>query len=201
MIEKFKTSNALLPDGTYDIGAPTVQVLLADTSGWDFIVMVTYSQEAARLDTRKNGIEALEYLAPLIREAGACPVLMPTPAYRANAQGSASIGDWQDFTYLQSQGFREYATKLATWSPKDRAPRVAEVNRAFELVHGENIELWRDLFHADDFHPSALGSFLEACVISCMILGYMPVLSKDVLEDPSSLWDRARRMLPEPHIG
>jgi len=126
---------------------------------------------------------------------------MPTPAYRNHAKGSESIGDWQDFTWRQSEGFLVYSNKLVGSCPETRQPRVAEVNRAFELVHGENPDLWRELFYKDDLHPSALGSFLEACVIYCALFREPPVLTAGMLENPASLWSRARRMLPNNEAG
>mmetsp|Transcript_79949 Transcript_79949/g.222762 ORF Transcript_79949/g.222762 Transcript_79949/m.222762 type:complete len:315 (-) Transcript_79949:395-1339(-) len=201
MKDKFMTPNALEPDGSYDIGAPTVEALLSDSIGWDFVVMNTYSQEAAMLERREDGLQALETLSPMINEAGACPVLMPTPAYRTHCKGSARIGDWQDFTRKQSEGFGLYTEKLAALCPAERQPRVADVNRAFATVRDENVELWRDLFHSDDFHPSALGSFLEACAIFCAVFGEEPALPATVLDDPGLLFADARRMLPPPAVG
>ena len=96
MWEKFASPNALLPGGTYDIGAPTVQELLDDPRGWDFVVLNTYSQEAARLDRRQDGLRALEELAPMLEKAEARGVLLVTAAYREHAKGSDEIGTWED---------------------------------------------------------------------------------------------------------
>eukprot|EP00929_Paragymnodinium_shiwhaense_P106116 TRINITY_DN71262_c0_g1_i1.p1 TRINITY_DN71262_c0_g1~~TRINITY_DN71262_c0_g1_i1.p1 ORF type:complete len:399 (-),score=73.45 TRINITY_DN71262_c0_g1_i1:480-1622(-) len=201
MEKKFQSPNALLPDGSYDIGAPTVQALLSDENGWDFCVMGTYSQEAARLELRQNGFEALDVLAPMLDKAGAKAVLLVTPAYRAAVKRSETIGDWATFAWRQSEGYGLYASHLAARCDKARLPRLADANRAFQLVHGERPELWKELFFDDDFHPSALGSFLQACVIYCAIHGEAPHLSPDVLADPAKLWARARRMLPPPCVG
>ena len=45
------------------------------------------------------------------------------------------------------------------------APTVAVCNTAYAVVHEERPELWRDLFHTDDFHPSRLGTYLMASVV------------------------------------
>lgn len=197
MAEKFRTPNALSPDGSYDIGASTVEELLAAPQAWDFVVMNTYSQEAAIPEKRAQGIEALEALAPMLENAKACPVLMPTPAYRAPAKGSEAIGGWEDFTQKQAEGFRMYAAHLDVLLAGRREARIADVNGAFALVHEERHDLWRDLFFEDDFHPSALGSYLEACVIFSTIFGR----AAPIPHDSKSLFARARRMLPPPAEG
>jgi len=43
MRNKFESPNAMRPDGSYDIGAPTVQELLKHNDGWHYVVMNTYS--------------------------------------------------------------------------------------------------------------------------------------------------------------
>lgn len=197
MEKKFNTPAAMLPDGSYDVGAPTVEALLSEPEGWDFVVANTYSQECAILSQRKNGLDALDTMAPLFKKAGACPVLLVTPAYRTHAKGSEVIGDWQDFTWRQSEGMALCAQKLTELCPVEKQPRMVDANRAFEVVHGEWPELWEQLFHTDNFHPSSLGSFLEACVIFCGLFDEAPPLPSDVLEEPGQLWKRARRMLPE----
>lgn len=201
MSEKFRTPNAILPDGTYDIGAQSVQALFSEVGGWDFAVLNTYSQEAAGVSSRANGVEALKTIAPMMAAAQARPVLMSTPAYRTHTKGSEKLGDWQEFTWLQSDGFRVYKETLVQLCPFDRQPKVADVNRAFEIVHGEYPELWEDLFHTDDFHPSSLGSFLVACVLFCAVFEREPSLASALLEDPALLFERARRMLPPPYVG
>mmetsp|Transcript_614 Transcript_614/g.1731 ORF Transcript_614/g.1731 Transcript_614/m.1731 type:complete len:320 (-) Transcript_614:45-1004(-) len=196
MQEKFATPNALLPCGAHDVGADTVQALLVEPPGWDFVVLNTYSQEAARPDGRKAGLKALEELAPMLEKARARGVLLATPAYRERVKGSEEIGTWEDFARKQSEGFGLYQEKLASLVSKERAPLVADANRAFELVHNEDLALWRDLFHVDDFHPSALGSYLQANVIYCTMFGRLPPESYGVPPDAASLFSRARRMLP-----
>jgi len=196
MQEKFASPNALLPDGTYDVGAATVQELLDDPRGWDFVVLNTYSQEAARPERRRVGLRALEELAPMLEKAQARGVLLVTAAYREHAKGSDEIGTWEDFTRKQSEGFAMYQERLASLVSKERAPLLADANRAFEIVREEDEALWRDLFHIDDFHPSALGTYLQANVLYCAISGGLPPESAGAPEDAAGLFARARRMLP-----
>lgn len=204
MRQKFKTQPALRPDGSYDIGAPSVKALLEEDGGWHFVVMNSFSQEAAIPARREEGLKALQEMAPMIERARACPVLLVTPAYRAHTKGSEKIGSWEEFAWKQGHGYRRYARQLLDECPDyvdDRGPRLADVNAAFQLVRGEEPELWRELYYEDDFHPSALGSFLEACVIYCAIFGRAPPLPERVLADPSQLFARSRRMLPPPEVG
>ena len=54
--------------------------------------------------------------------------------------------------------FRIYARK-----PNAAASKKSE--QAYAVVHDERPELWGELFHVDDFHPSGLGTYLMACVV------------------------------------
>jgi hypothetical protein len=64
-----------------------------------------------------------------------------------------------------------YKDCLRAHSP-DRPCRVAPVNSAFAAVRVERPQLWEELFHEDDFHPSALGSYLEGALDSAgMVCG------------------------------
>lgn len=202
---KFRSPAALLPDGSYDLGSPTVEAMLAKPGGWDFVIMNTFSQEAADLKTRKNGLKALKTLVPLVEGARARPVLLVTPAYRQHTKNSERLGGWQDFVWLQAEGYRAYAARIFELSPDARAERrppcFADANRAFEIVRGERPELWQELYYKDGLHPSALGTFLEACVIFCAVFGEAPHVTEGMLEDPASIYARSRRMLPPPDVG
>lgn len=197
MEEVFSTPNAKKEDGTFDIGAPTVDNLLVWQPlphGWDFVVMATCSQEAALPETRPNGLEALDFFAPLLTKARALPVLMPTPAYRAQVGGSESLGSWEEFTRTQAEGFETYMEKLAPLCSEERQPRLADMNGAFEIVHNERDALWRDLFDEDDIHPSALGSYLAANLIYGAVFGQLPDVAQGIPSDAKTLWARARHM-------
>jgi len=198
---KFRTPPALQPDGSYDIGAPTVEALLGEPQGWDFVVMNGFSQEAVIPAQTQEGLVALGEMAPMIDRARACPVLLVTQTYRAHCKNSERIGSWEEFTSKQSTGYRRYAEKLTEACSTGLQPRIADANAAFQIVHGERPEMWHDLYYKDNLHPSSLGSFLEACVIYCTIFGRAPPLPEEVLQDPSVMWARARRMLPPPDVG
>eukprot|EP00811_Abedinium_folium_P001897 NODE_11739_length_1267_cov_11.246491.p1 GENE.NODE_11739_length_1267_cov_11.246491~~NODE_11739_length_1267_cov_11.246491.p1 ORF type:complete len:151 (-),score=33.03 NODE_11739_length_1267_cov_11.246491:766-1218(-) len=74
------SSNALQPDGSKDIGAPTVEALLHQEKGWDFVVTHTHSQEPARPEFLPQALESLHTLAPMLQKTGGITLLMVTPA-------------------------------------------------------------------------------------------------------------------------
>jgi hypothetical protein len=67
------------------------------------------------------------------------------------------------------------------------------------MVHSERPELWRRLFHVDDFHLSPSGSYLEAAVLHGAIFGRPPPSSAALPERIASLWRDARFMAPPKH--
>ena len=94
---------ALLPDGSYDIGQPTVAALLAEPH--DYVVMVDYSQNNARGEHKAATTEALNKIVAMAHAGGSKTiVLMPSPAYRAPAKGSETIGSWAEFYTRQGAG-------------------------------------------------------------------------------------------------
>lgn len=200
MRDKFNTSNAQRPDGSYDIGAPSVKALLEDPKGWDYVVMIDYTQAPAREHSREESRRCLlEKHAPLLLASGAKPVLLASHAYRAHAKGSDDLGDHEEFTKRLVDGYEIYRKTLADVMPESQQPLVAPLGLAFSRVHDEKPQLWHDLFHTDGFHFSPAGTYLEACVIHCTVMGRPPPTSSSVPSDPSSLFERARRMQPPEH--
>jgi hypothetical protein len=162
MWEKWNTTNALLPDGTYDYGAPTVAALLS-SQPWDFVVMNDYSQAPADLHNRTLHIEVLKnHYAPLLVQCGATPVFMLTWAYREKGiHESEERGNTLDFTRSIQAGYQSYARTLSENLPANQKPRLAPVGLAFYWIHENNYDMWLKLFHWDSIHPSPHGSFLE----------------------------------------
>jgi len=205
MSQIFRGPNALLPDGTYDIGSPTIQSLLlgeekksdVHTKKWDFVAMHDQSQVPAREKFRQKSIHALttEY-APMFIASGATPVFLVTAAYRAPTFGSDDLGDINEFTSRLMEGYQLYARAIGELLPPSQKPKVAPLALAYLKVHEENIDLWAKLFHTDGFHPSPHGSYLQGCILYCTIFGRPPSRDVAVPENPSSLWDRARIMQP-----
>lgn len=80
------------------------------------------------------------------------------------------------------EGYRRYASLITR---ADRSPIVAPVGRAFRLIYDRDVDAGRNpgdassLFHRlydpDATHPSALGTYLAACVVFGSITGETPV--------------------------
>ena len=177
-------------DGTCDSGAPTVQALLSVP--WDFVVMNDFTQGPARAESRAASVAVLvERYAPLLERCGATPVLLQTWAYRAPTRGSDDLGDHEQFTSALIDGVRVYQRALAAAGLA--ATRVARVGDAFLAVRREDPDLWRALFHTDDFHLSPSGTYLEASVLHATLFGEPP---PQAAADAGALFDRARVMQP-----
>ena len=99
-------------------------------------------------------------------------------------------------TLCLQEGYREYAAALAASLPRETQPRVAPVGTAFSAVRDLRPEMWHELFHTDGFHPSPLGSYLEALVIYSVIFGSLPPTASSVPDKPAQLWAHARLMQP-----
>jgi GNAT superfamily N-acetyltransferase len=203
------------PGGSYDIGAPTVSDLLTARGPWDALIINDYSQAATRPRTRAESVAALETeIAPMIvaasRGGGAgegewcVTVLMEVAAYREQINNSAELGTWADFTAKQDEGYRVYRDALAAALPPAaplHAVRIANVNAAFAAVRGDNEALWRDLYAEDDYHPSAVGTFFQACCVFAALYGRPPRVPEHFLAAPEDMWAGARYMLPPPAKG
>merc|ERR1712228_999130 len=70
------------------------------------------------------------------------------------------------------QGYEHYASLITT---SDRKPIVAPVGKAFRLIHDEDYNLFYRLYDPDATHPSALGTYLAACVVYASITGHTPL--------------------------
>lgn len=166
------SENAKRDDGTVDTGAATVHTLLAQdpTITWDYVVMNDYTQAPARTETRRETIQALDDLyGPLL--ASTIPILLQTAAYREVVNGSDDLGTVLEFTNNLREGYGEYSTALLKYADD---VRVAPVGDAFLWVHRHNFNLWRKLFHVDDYHPSPHGTWLQACVLYCTMVREAP---------------------------
>ena len=131
-------------------------------------------------------------------------VLMEVAAYREQINNSADLGTWADFTAKQDEGHRVYRDALAAALPSAAPPhavRIANANAAFAAVRGDNEALWRDLYAEDDYHPSAVGTFLQACCVFAALYGRPPRVPEHFLAAPEDMWAGARYMLPPPAKG
>ena len=176
------------PDGTYDIGAPTVTALL-DNDQWDFLVLNDFTQGPARVKTRRESKVALEqYYIPLMKKCGATPVVLQTSAYRKPIRNSQDLGTVEEWTQLLEEGCQEYVSLCKEQLPESQAPLLAPVGNAYLKIHNEDLSLWEKLFFKDDFHPSPHGTWLQACILYCTMLREPPPIY-----DPS-IWDKCRYM-------
>tara|TARA_B100000524_G_scaffold81852_1_gene37619 strand:- start:8045 stop:8878 length:834 start_codon:yes stop_codon:yes gene_type:complete len=179
-------------DGTHDVGATTVEGLLEQAGGWDFVIVQDHTQAPARSKTQLEGINVLKNeLAPMIDSTGAIPILLATHAYREPVKGSEEFGTVPEFTRALRDGYSKYASTLAIALPEDKTPRVAPFGTAMLRVHEERPALWRELFDSDNFHLSPIGTFLEACVLHHTIFGKPPPVPSEPI---AQLWARSRRM-------
>jgi hypothetical protein len=118
MESRFTTPVALLPDGTYDLGYPTVQAMLNVTdssikegeSYWDYVIVNDRSLHPADLETRGQSLQKLkEDYVPLLESVGMPTVVFSmTWAYREPTRGSETFGTFDDLTELLLEGYEEY---------------------------------------------------------------------------------------------
>ena len=165
----------------------------------DFCVLNDFTQAPARLASRAVGLETLlRSYAPLVAKNGCVPIFLSTYSYRKHAKHSEDIGSIpDDFTKKLDDGYEAYALALTAALPnKKQRPRVARVGAAFKTVHDERPDIWHNLFFDDDFHPSPLGTYLQACVLYCVITGKAPPTFPTSKGDVIKLWQHARYMQP-----
>ena len=194
MQQKFNTSNTLKPDGTYDIGAPTVlSLLLPDgkPQQWDYVVKNDYMQGPAREKSCYDSIHTLiQDYAPLILQSSAVPIFFMTYSYRKEgANGLEDLGNVAEFTNRLCKGYHAYAKALPEILQPIQKPRIAPVGMAFYTIHEQNPDMWNKLFHTEDFHPSPHGSYLIGCTLYCTIFGLPP--PREAEGDPETLWENA----------
>jgi hypothetical protein len=142
---------------------------------WDYIIMNDQTQFPAREKWRKASKQVLrdKYL-PLIQEKSsqATIILIMTAAYTLSTPGeinySGDLGSFDDFTKLLKQGYDEYASILPN-------SKIAHMGLAYQHIKKDyEKELWGKMYIQDGYHPSPHGTYLEACVIYCTMLGEIP---------------------------
>ena len=195
----FATHNALMDNGEYDVGSPTVQYLLQEKQiKWDVIVMNEHTQGPARQSTREEFHSTLmqQYL-PLIstNNPKATVIFIETAAYRLQGiNNSEDLGATHQFQQRVREGIQSYIQLLLE---NNISARMAPVGTAFLRVHDDNHELWEKLFDPwDNFHPSPTGTFLQGCVLHCTIFGIPPKCPR-TMEEIEVLWKNARMMHPK----
>lgn len=179
-------------DGGYDVGASTVEQLVQESTAWDYLVMNDYTQGPVRSDRKQKSMEALQnrYIPMITNSNNPSPtiIFVQTAAYKSPVKNSGDLGSFEEFTEKLVQGYNDYADLVRTGSGGKINAKVAPFGLAHKHIK-ENYgdALWERLYHWDDFHPSPSGTYLEASVLYCTILGERPPDQYN-----SSWWDDAR---------
>ncbi len=140
-------SEHLDPDA--ELGLKTLPALKNER--WDYVVL--QEQSRGPYERREDFLQSVRALCPLIRAAGATPVLYATWAYRDHSERLAGTG----ITYTQ---MLEALCSGYHAAAKENGALVADVGRAFAAVKDR-----LNLYVEDDYHPSQTGSLLAALTI------------------------------------
>ena len=137
-------------DPQAELGQKTLPALANEK--WDVVVLQDHSRAA--FECRGEFLESVRGLCPLIRAAGATPLLYATWAYKDGTEHLASTGmTYDEMLRVITEGYHAAA--------KENDIPVADVGQAFAALAGK-----LDLYTPDDYHPSQTGSLLIAHVIA-----------------------------------
>ncbi|KAL3934449.1 MAG: hypothetical protein SGBAC_009838 [Bacillariaceae sp.] len=204
MLNKFATPAALKPDGTYDIGSPTVEAIFAspEERKWDVVVINDHTQTPARETNKTQSIQTFrEKYIPLLERNNkdVTVILLMTAAYKSPAKNSSDLGDFDNFTKSLVKGYAEYVTLFSNVkvAPLGLAYQYIKehnsnnrLSQEFEALPSPAVVSWEALYAPDDFHPSPHGTYLEACLLYCTITGQEPP------DYQVGWWSTARYMQP-----
>ena len=127
------------------------QNLLAKET-WDYVVLQDQSQ--GPITNGEDFRRAVDALCPMIRAAGATPVLYATWAYRDATQRLSDTGlSYADMLAKLTEGY--------TAAAEANDALLAPVGKAFS-----DTRKLLDLYVEDDYHPSQTGSLLAAMTIA-----------------------------------
>lgn len=116
--------------------------------------------------------KALVQLDAVVKAAGAVTVLYQTWGRRDSLTRKPYFSSFEAMSEAVQQGYKHYASLITT---SDRKPIVAPVGKAFQLIHDEDYNLFYRLYDPDATHPSALGTYLAACVIFASVTRESPL--------------------------
>ena len=191
-----------------NIGSPTVQNLLTSSTSTDLssnnskvvVILNDHTLHPARVHTRNQSIKILkEKYIPLLlanKNRNKHVIIIQTPAYRLRGMRDTNdLGTFDEFTTAVYQGIQEYCNVLNVESKKIVSScHVAPVGEAYRRLKHTNANLWHKLYANDDFHPSPHGTYLQACILYCMILSQPP--NRIYKNTAAYLWKHARYMQP-----
>jgi hypothetical protein len=115
--------------------------------------------------------KALVEIDAAVKAAGAVTVLYQTWGRRDRLTRKPYFSSFPAMNDAVQQGYEHYASLITT---SDRKPIIAPVGRAFGLIHDEDYNLFYRLYDPDATHPSALGTYLAACVVYASVTGASP---------------------------
>merc|ERR1719356_2253244 len=116
--------------------------------------------------------KALVQLDAAVKAAGAVTVLYQTWGRRDSLTRKPYFSSFAAMNEAVQQGYEHYASLITT---SDRKPIIAPVGKAFRLIHDEDYNMFYQLYDPDATHPSALGTYLAACVIYASVTGTSPL--------------------------
>jgi hypothetical protein len=153
---------------------------LVGGSAWDFVVLQDQSHVPS-LCCYTNpryvdpdfdaSAKALVEIDAAVKAAGAVTVLYQTWGRRDRLTRKPYFSSFPAMNDAVQQGYEHYASVITT---SDRKPIIAPVGRAFGLIHDEDYNLFYRLYDPDATHPSALGTYLAACVVYASVTGASP---------------------------
>jgi len=115
-------------------------------------------------------------------------IFLQTAAYKSPVQNSSDLGSFDEYTELLIQGYDEYAELVKKFNDNLQQEQkqqqrqqphtvglkatVAPLGEAHRSIRREHPKLWSDSLYAnDDFHPSPHGTWLQACLLYCIVTG------------------------------
>ncbi len=146
-------------DETTEVGKMTISKIVS--YDWDRIIL----QEQSLLPCTKPELflEAVEKLCAIISQIGAKVVLYQTWAYQDGSEKLAETGmSYDEMTARLKDSYRAAAEKTGAV--------VAPVGEAFAAVMKSD-HITHLINHNDNYHPSASGSYLAACILFRTITG------------------------------
>lgn len=148
-----------------DVCGAQVYAALAEND-YDYVVIQEQSSNAIK--SPESFYTGVRRLVNLIRKNGAEPILYSTWGHHAGSDTLAGMPGWdtESMTYGLAAAYNAIGEELGL--------RISQVGLAFWDVlshHGDNI----GLYYKDNYHPSAIGSYLSAMTHFANILGGNPL--------------------------
>jgi len=150
---------------------------LSQGSTWGFVVVQDQSIRPALCcytDPKftdpgfTESTQALLELDKKIEAVGARTVFYQTWGRRDGHSTRSYLSTFVAMNDFVEQGYEHYASLVTR---PGRTPLIAPVGRAFRLIYDDQRSFFYRLYDPDASHPSALGTYLAACVLYSTITG------------------------------